>query len=692
MELKNKKVRLGDLLVENGIITDVQLQLALSHQKTTGVKLGQALLELKLVTDAKLHRFLAQQRRKVRIGDALVNNQVITEEQLKRALAEQKKTGKKLGQTLAYLGILSEHQFLNFLAQQIDLPFVDLKAHQFDTKVTQILPENHARRFRAIALSVNRDAVLVGMADPTDIFVYDELTQLLKRPPQLALVSETDLLQTLDRLYRRKDDILQQAEEMSKEVAAKRFSIDELVQDDMAVDAPVVKILNSLFEDALAMNASDIHIEPDEDVLRVRQRIDGVLQEQIIKEKQIAPSLISKLKLMSGLEIAEKRLPQDGRFNINVRDRSIDVRVSTLPIQDGESVVMRLLKQDANQLTMQSVGMRPWMLEKFQWMITRPHGLVLVTGPTGSGKTTTLYGALNYLNQPEKKIITCEDPVEYRLPRINQVQVRPKIGLTFASVLRTVLRQDPDIVLVGEMRDKETAEIAIRAALTGHMVLSTLHTNDAVSTAIRLVEMGLEGFAVAAALRGILAQRLIRRICRECREEYQPSDQEEILVRGMLGVRDDGRSFHLFRGKGCQHCNGSGYAGRVAVIEMLEMRRDLADALRRNDTEGFIQIALRQRLYVPLHLAALEYAMEGVTSLSEVLKLSSDADEDDKEAKPPLSDAGEVEDVAVTADKDADSNNRTPAARPGVTPGPRAPSGERKFTGAVPGGVVAPTR
>ncbi|MBF0369466.1 MAG: Flp pilus assembly complex ATPase component TadA [Magnetococcales bacterium] len=651
MQLRKKKARLGDLLVQNGIITNDQLVQALGHQKKSGKKLGEALVELELVTDKKLQGFLAQQRKKVRIGDQLVDHGLISEEQLKKALSEQKRTGKKLGQSLIQLGIISEKNFLEFLASQLDLPFVDLKQFRFNPEVVQLLPEASARRFRSVALADGTDGLLVGMADPTDVFVFDELSRLLKKPPRLAMVSETELLRTLDRIYRRTEEIHEQAEVLGEEVAKSDFNLDRLVQSEMVVDAPVVKILQSLFEDAVQMGASDIHIEPDEEVLRIRQRIDGVLQEQIVKEKRIAPALVSRLKLMAGLEIAEKRLPQDGRFNMTVKDRSVDVRLSTLPIQDGESVVLRLLDQSADNLNLDMVGMPPQLLTRFKYLITRPHGLILVTGPTGSGKTTTLYGALNHLNSASKKIITVEDPVEYRLPRINQVQIREKIGLTFASVLRTVLRQDPDVVLVGEMRDQTTSEIAIRAALTGHLVLSTLHTNDAVSTAIRLVEMGVEGYAVAAALRCISAQRLIRRICRDCIEKYVPDDEEKTILLGMLGPRV--RGAFLYKGRGCQNCNQTGYTGRIAVVELLEMKGPLADALRRDDTEGFFKAAQSQKGFVPLHMAALSYALKGITSLSEMMRLTTDIDpedkEDEEEGDAKAGEAGEEKPAASAA-------------------------------------------
>ncbi|MEO5344889.1 MAG: Flp pilus assembly complex ATPase component TadA [Magnetococcus sp. YQC-9] len=633
------KPRLGDVLVDSGLISAEQLRLSLAHQEATGAKLGEALVHLGFVTEQALQNFLNRQRQKLRIGDKLVEAKVITAEQLQSALAEQKKSGKKLGQSLAQLGILSETQFAEFLANQLHIPFIDLKKFPFVPEVVQLLPEATARRFRAVVLARDAQGVRVGMTDPTDIFVFDELTRLLGQPLHLALVSESQLLRALDLLYRGEGKLHEQAAALEEEVGRSEFDLEGIVQSEMAVDAPVVKILQSLFEDAMRMNASDIHIEPDTDVLRIRQRIDGVLHERIVNEKRIAPALVSKLKLMAGLEIAEKRLPQDGRFNITVKGRSVDVRLSTLPIQDGESVVMRLLVQSADNLNLEMIGMEPAMLDRFRYLLNRPHGLILVTGPTGSGKTTTLYGSLNHLNSPGKKIITVEDPVEYRLPRINQVQVRTRIGLTFARVLRTVLRQDPDIVLVGEMRDQETAEIAIRAALTGHLVLSTLHTNSAVATAIRLVEMGMEGYAVASALKCILAQRLVRRICPDCVESSVPDIGEQILLQGMLGARAQG--VMLSRGRGCPQCNQSGYRGRIAVVELLEMRGNLAEALRSNDTTGFMRLAEAQPGFIPLHRTALEYALRGVTTLEEVMRLVSDVEEEEETLVPAPEKTGE---------------------------------------------------
>ncbi len=318
--------------------------------------------------------------------------------------------------------------------------------------------------------------------------------------------------------------------ELEDELGDDAFDLADLSAESESAEAPVVKLLQTLFEDAVQARSSDIHIEPDETVVRIRQRVDGVLQEQVMKEKRVNSALVLRLKLMAGLNISEKRIPQDGRFNIRVKGRSIDVRVSTMPVQYGESVVMRLLDQSQGMLNLDVTGMPETLLENFRRMIKKPHGMILVTGPTGSGKTTTLYGALTELNRPEVKIITAEDPVEYRLPRITQVQVNPKIGLEFANVLRAALRQDPDVILVGEMRDHETAEIGLRAAMTGHLVLSTLHTNDSISSAMRLIDMGAEPFLVASSLLGVVAQRLVRKVCENCREAYEPTSQEQVWL------------------------------------------------------------------------------------------------------------------------------------------------------------------
>ena len=563
-------------------------------------------------------------RKKIRIGDLLVENKIISENQLMSALAEQKKSGHKLGRALIALGYVTEEQMLDFLSRQLQIPYIDLKHYKYDSEIVKKIPETLSRRYRAIALVEESNAFRIGMADPTDIFAFDELSKLFNKPLRLAVLRESDLLRTIDTVFRKTDEISNLAEELEEELSDTDFNLEDLLETDDASEAPVVKLLQSIFEDALQMGASDIHIEPDEHVLRIRQRIDGVLQEQEMKEKRIVNALVSRLKLMSGLNISERRLPQDGRFNIRIKGRSIDVRLSTMPIQYGESVVMRLLDQSSGKLDLNKVGMPADILQRFRTIIKKPHGMVLVTGPTGSGKTTTLYGALSELNQPEKKIITVEDPVEYRLPRINQVQVNTKVGLTFSKVLRTALRQDPDIVLIGEMRDQETAEIGLRASITGHLVLSTLHTNDAISTAIRLIDMGIEGYMVATALEAIIAQRLIRKICDGCITDHQPDIHEASWLKELLG--DGAESVQFKQGEGCPHCNNTGYHGRIGVFELLELNEGMADALRRGDSAEFAQIARSNPDFRSLGENALDYARQGITTLEEVIRVAGEND------------------------------------------------------------------
>lgn len=565
-------------------------------------------------------------RQKIRIGDLLVQNGVITETQLQQALAKQKSTGQRLGRTLINLGFVQEDKFLGFLSEQLSLPFVDLRRFKFDNAVVQRLTETHARRFRALALSEKNGLLLVGMVDPTDIYAADALERILQQPIQQAVVRESELLATLDIVYRRTDEIAGFAEELDEELIKDQFDLANLTAAADDGDAPVVKLLQSLFQDAVQVRASDIHIEPDEHVLRIRQRIDGVLQEQIVKERRIAPALVLRLKLMSGLDISEKRLPQDGRFSLKVKEKKLDVRLSTMPVEFGESVVMRLLDQTDGAVELDQVGMSTDMCEQFRRLIHMPHGLILVTGPTGSGKTTTLYGALQELNEVGKKIITVEDPVEYRIGRVNQVQINPKIGLTFARVLRAALRQDPDILLVGEIRDQETAEIALRAAMTGHMVLSTLHTNDAVSSAMRLVDMGAEGFLAATAIRAVLAQRLVRRLCDNCFEDHVPDRSETAWIRHVLGD-DSPSTVTLKQASGCHRCNNTGYHGRIGVFELLILNDDMADALRRSNSSDFVHAARRSKGYRPLVVSAMMEALKGVTSLDEVYRVAEQIEE-----------------------------------------------------------------
>ena len=565
-------------------------------------------------------------QKRIRIGDLLVEKNMISESQLQHALQEQKQTGRKLGATLVELGYVEENALLSLLSAQLNIPFVELKQFRFDRDLVQKLPETSARRYRVMLLREDFDGLLLGMADPTDIFCLDELQRILQKNIKPAVVRESELLDILDIAYTRASEIATLAGELDEELQESALDLADFAVDATDSEAPVVKLLQKIFEEAINTKASDIHIEPDEKVLRIRNRIDGVLLEQVMNEKRIASALVVRLKLMSGMDISEKRLPQDGRFNLKVKHHNIDVRISTMPVQFGESVVMRLLDQTDGVRPLNNVGMPPHLIDRFRKVITRPHGLVLVTGPTGSGKTTTLYGALSELNKPEKKIITVEDPVEYRLPRISQVQLHEKIGLNFANVLRATLRQDPDILLVGEIRDAESAEIALRASMTGHMVLSTLHTNDAVTSALRLIDIGVDGYLVATALKAIVAQRLIRRICNSCIQPYTPDANEQQLL-ATIGKGRDFSNTSFKHGAGCPHCHNTGYRGRVGIFEMLELNEAMAEALRVNDINGFTRAAYAVPNFVTLSEAALNYAIEGRTTLEEVMTITAQVSE-----------------------------------------------------------------
>ena len=563
--------------------------------------------------------------RKIRLGDLLVEKGLITENQLQHALGEQKKFGRKLGGTLIELGMIDENSLLELLAEQLNIPLIDINNYNYDNEAAKLLPEMIARRYRALVLEDRERDYLVAMADPTDIYALDEIQSRLNKPVSQAIVRESALLENFDLVYRRTDEISALASELGQDLNDTATDLNELLQTEMT-EAPVAKLLQSIFEDAVQVGASDIHIEPDQHVIRVRQRVDGVLHEQVMRETQIAPAVVVRLKLMAGLNISEKRLPQDGRFNVLVNKRDIDVRLSTMPVQYGESVVMRLLDQTRGALDLQSLGMPPDLLHRFRKNFHLPNGMILVTGPTGSGKSTTLYAALAELNVEQTKIVTVEDPVEYRLDRISQVQVNPRIGLTFASVLRSALRQDPDIIMVGEMRDTETVEIGVSAAMTGHLVLSTLHTNDTISTATRLMDMGMQGYLLATTLRTIIAQRLVRKICESCSADYTPTEFEAGWLRDDLQI--DTSEYQYRQGRGCKQCSDTGYQGRVGVYELLDMNAELAEKLRHEDSQGFVEAAERAPGYQPLVMVAHVHAANGLTTIKEMLRLAGEVPDD----------------------------------------------------------------
>lgn len=563
---------------------------------------------------------------KLRLGDVLVQQRLISQEQLQQTLDLQRTTGKKMGRLLIETGIITEELLANGLARQLRIPFVNLKTFPFRADVVKLLPESAARRFKALVLEDKGDTLLVALGDPLDLFAYDELARILKRNIAIAAVPESGLVPAFDRLYRRTEEISGLARALEKDLGD-AVDFGELSASVGLEGAPVVRLLQSLFEDATQVGASDVHIEPQEDGLQVRVRVDGVLQVQTQADKRIGAALLQRLKLMAGLDISEKRLPQDGRFSVRIKDSTIDVRLSTLPTTYGESAVMRLLNQGAGMRRLDSIGMPDAMLKRFREVLGRSAGMVLVTGPTGSGKTTTLYAALAEINAQELKVITVEDPIEYRLPGLTQVQVNEKIDLTFARVLRSVLRQDPDVVLVGEMRDAETAEIGMRAAITGHLVLSTLHTRDAMSTPFRLLDMGVPPFMVSTSLQAVIAQRLLRMICKECAAPHTPTPQEATWLEAML---PPGETLKPKRGMGCSACNGTGYSGRQGVYELLEMDTDLTHAASTSDPAGFMRLARERMKGQTMAYHALELVRQGRTSLAEALRVGFDVGDSDE--------------------------------------------------------------
>ncbi|RTL34975.1 MAG: type II/IV secretion system protein [Rhodocyclaceae bacterium] len=560
------------------------------------------------------------------VGAALIEEGFLTEEKLAEALAEQQRTGRLLGRVLLDNLYVTEEQLAKVIAAQQGIVFVDLRRFDVSPEIVQVLTEIQARRFHAIILEDRGDHYVVGFVDPSDLRAQDDLSRLLGKPIDVAVITSEQFSKTADRIYRKTEQIDEYAKEVERDLERESGVVDlghmDVAIDDM--DAPVVKLLQTIFEEAAHMRASDVHIEPQDKKLVVRFRIDGTLHPQLEADPKISSPLMVRLKLMAGLDIGEKRLPQDGRFAIRTGSNRIDIRMSTLPTQHGESVVMRLLMQGRGLLDLDKSGMPAHMVGKFRSIIQSPHGIVLVTGPTGSGKSTTLYAALQELNQPNVKILTCEDPVEYRIPGINQVQVNEKIEFTFARVLRSFLRQDPDILLVGEIRDQETAQIAARAAMTGHMVLSSLHTNDAASTPARLLDMGVPSYMIASSLLAVVSQRLLRVICDYCSEPYRPGHDQIEWFKHYQG--DDVSAADFRYGVGCSRCNGVGFTGRVGVYEMLEMTAPLAAAIHKGDAVQFEHLAREQMGSGTLDRQELDLVVKGKTTIAEAMTVVASAE------------------------------------------------------------------
>jgi general secretion pathway protein E/type IV pilus assembly protein PilB len=558
------------------------------------------------------------------LGEILVKAQKATPADVEKGLTAQKESGERIGEVLVRLGICTEDDVIQALSRQTGIPTFDFGEAEIDRTLFREIPSKliHSRTFVPVARSDN--TLTVAVSDPLNTEL-DDLRTLLGCEIQPVLARERDIQKTLKGLFGVGADTIDQMMEESADELTVLDEKDEGTSDlELVEDAALIKLVNQIIKEALSDRASDIHIEPVEGDLRIRYRIDGVLQPQPMPPqiRRFQSAIISRLKIMANLNIAERRLPQDGRIKLKIGGRNIDVRVSIIPMILGEAIVLRLLDREAIAFGLEELGMASQTLEILKNIIAQPHGIFLVTGPTGSGKTTTLYAALNRLNSTDRKIITVEDPVEYQLEGVNQIHVRPKIGLTFAAGLRSILRHDPDIIMVGEIRDLETAEIAVQAALTGHLVFSTLHTNDAPQAVTRLVDMGVEPFLISSTVEGMMAQRLLRVICTHCKEEYEPSPQEaEFLLRHPTGDEPVKR---LYRGKGCEECRFTGFYGRTGIFEVFCVNDSLRDLINKNPTSHVVRRQARDGGMVSLREDGIRLVRQGITSLEEVVGISKE--------------------------------------------------------------------
>jgi len=586
----------------------------------------------------------------LRLGELLVSANIITPDQLKEALELQKREGGRIGSKLIKLGFVTEEKIVNLLSKQYGVPAINLSEYNIDPNIIKLIPKDLAQKHLIIPVTRVGPNLTIAMADPTNVFAIDDVKFITGYNVEVVVASESAIIEAISKYYGASLVVSSKGREpvstkqvkgtaTTPEVNIEDFDLSdmdkiaetaiqvveggeeaqegEFVED---VDAPIVKLANAILINAINQRASDIHIEPYENTLRVRYRVDGVMYTVQTLPTKIKNALTSRIKIMSKLDIAERRLPQDGRIKLKLgKDREIDFRVSTLPCLFGEKVVLRLLDKSNLQIDLTKLGFEPEQLKEFMDAISKPYGMILVTGPTGSGKTTTLYSALNHLNKTDVNIMTAEDPVEYNFMGINQVQIKEEIGLTFAAALRSFLRQDPDIIMVGEIRDFETAEIAVKAALTGHLVLSTLHTNDAPSTITRLLNMGIEPFLVSSSVILILAQRLCRKICQKCKtEEHVPP---QALVK--LGFsEEEAKTIKVFKGKGCPACNGKGYKGRIALYEVMTIKDEIKDLILEGASAGELKKAAIKLGMKTLRMSGLTKIKEGITTIEEVLRVT----------------------------------------------------------------------
>ncbi len=555
------------------------------------------------------------------LGESLVAEGILTPEQLKRAHEEEKQTGQRLRKVVVKMGFVDEEDLVAFLSAKLGVPRIELANTIIDPKVTELVPESLARKYEALPVLKIGNRLTCAMTDPWNVFALDELRMKTNMVIEPTVATESEIKKALDEHYSAKGSM----EEIIQSIDERKLGLSEGQELDLKklegiVKEPVViRLVNLMILHALQERASDIHIEPEAEVLNIRIRVDGVLHEIPSPPKHLQSAIVSRVKILADLDIAERRVPQDGRFNLRIEGKEIDVRVSCIPTIHGENMVLRLLDVSHALLGLDQLGFPKEILERYAKLIARPYGIILVTGPTGSGKTTTLYATLAKINSVERNILTIEDPVEYRLPGIRQTQINPKVNLNFANALRSFLRQDPDVMMVGEIRDRETVEMAIQSALTGHLVLSTLHTNDATSAITRLVDMGIEPFLVASSVIGIVAQRLLRTICPDCREEYSPPP--ETLRKVGLPAKAD---FSFYRGKGCRKCIQTGYRGRISIFELLIPDEKIKNLILMKASAGEIKKQAHAQGMVTLKEDGIQKVRQGITTVEEVLRVTQE--------------------------------------------------------------------
>lgn len=558
-------------------------------------------------------------RRKVRLGDLLVETGAITQKQLERALEKQKKTSLKLGETLVDEGIISEDDIAKALSQQLNLEIVDLQNINIDKAVVSLVPVNILKKYTMIPFAFNennKNILRVAMENPLDIYAQEDISIITNYQVEPVVATTRSIMLAIDKYYGQ-DDVKSALRQYAKE---KKLDIQEDEQEDEDINSsPIVKLVKEMIDLAVRQRASDIHIEPMEEYIRVRYRIDGVLQKKAKYNISVLPAIIARIKIIGGMDISEKRKPQDGRITQVVDHVEYDIRVSILPTVFGEKVVMRLTAKMALTREKSQLGLKPYELEQFDHIISNPHGILLVTGPTGSGKSTTLYTALSELNTGDVNIITVEDPVEANIDGINQVQVNPKAELTFASALRSILRQDPDIIMIGEIRDQETAAIAVQASITGHLVVSTLHTNSAASSITRLEDMGIESYLIADSVIGVIAQRLVRRLCPECKEAREATEEEKTFM-----GQDVDKKITIYEPCGCAKCDNTGYKGRIGVYEIMTMTPTLKKIISKREGADILKEQAMKEGMRTLRMSGSEYVLDGTTSFSELVKISFD--------------------------------------------------------------------